>query len=178
MGVNLWKRMLWIVSVPCIMKPNHTKLKIFLPRPAVFQFHENIKNENTTAGPLWVYWWSRGFMSLRVAAGHATRPNVRPHLMVSLLTSFVDPHWFQYRSGSSIFGQCGSGSRSRGIWWPKMGKNVLLKNFFRSKGLRKGRPIYMRSLQKITSCTSEISSLLRVTFIILFYFILLFQKYS
>ncbi len=116
-----------------------------------------------------VYWWSRGFMSLRVAPGHATKPHVRPHFMVSLLISVVDPHCIQCGFGSSIFGQCRSGSGSRGFYDQKLEKmySWIFFFFFRSKGLRKGRPVNMRSLQKITSSTSEISSLLRLTFTLL-----------
>ncbi len=45
--------------VTCIIKPDHTKLKIFLPRCAVFQCRENKKrkyNRWSSAGLLMVPW--------------------------------------------------------------------------------------------------------------------------
>ncbi len=61
----------------------------------------------------------------------------------------VDPHWFQYGSGSSILGQCGSVSGSRDL----MAKHFTInKKIFLSKtaslGIYEGRPpSYRRSFQ-------------------------------
>ncbi len=67
------------------------------------------------------------------------------------LYNVVDPHWFPCGSGSSILGQCWSGTISGS------GSRVLIKNFkilqmkkiavYLSPGLREGQPSYRRSLQ-------------------------------
>ena len=74
------------------------------------------------------------------------------------MDSVVDPHWFQCGSGSSILGQCGSGSGSRSrLLMTKICKIFQLEKkfkFFWSKialflslGLHKGRPSYKTNLQ-------------------------------
>jgi hypothetical protein len=99
---------------------------------------------------------------------------------VVLTSSVVDPHWFQCGSGygSSIFCQCGSGSR---VLMTKKLKNLQLKKnvhfltknckLLISRPAKKGTSRYRRSFipQKRTSGTSklEFSSLLWVIFALL-----------
>ncbi len=82
-------------------------------------------------------------------------------IKITHYTSVVDPHWFQFGSGSGILGQCGSGSR---VMLNKNCKILQLKVIFFviknyiifMQGLREGRPSYREapSSQKRTSSTS------------------------
>ncbi len=77
-------------------------------------------------------------------------------------SSVVDPHWFYCGSGSSVLGQCGSGSRVYDPkFWHLIGEKIkfflfeILIYWSRTLGLNEGRPSYRRNLQTSKKFTTR-----------------------
>ncbi len=83
-----------------------------------------------------------------------------------LVISVVDPHWFPCRSGSSILGQCGSGSSSGSVSRVMMTKNLKILPL--RKILQKLQFIYDQASMKDIYPTNHDISLFFPVFVVFF----------